>query len=133
MQAISLLLQDDVYRAVQQAARSQGRAIEDVLTETIGERFASSPITSVGEDRMALEEEAFEAMRDALWQQYPDQYVAIQDGVVIDHDVDKQTLFQRVRAGRPPDEIVLLKQVTAEPKAPIRWHSFWRLERENGS
>lgn len=133
MQTIRLLLQDDVYRAAQQLAHNQGRAVEDVLTEAIDERFAFLPTPPVGEDRMALEEEAFEAMREALWQQYPNQYVAVQDGVVIDHDVDRHALFQRVRAGRPPEEIVLLKQVTAEPKAAIRWHSFWRLERENDS
>lgn len=129
MHTVELRLQDNVYRAAQQAADSQGRAVEELLVDTLTQEYAQEGIADPSQDPMDLEEAAFEAMRDSLWQQYPNQYVAIQHGVVIDHDADKYTLFQRVRAGRPVEEVVLLKQVTAEPKPPIRWRSDWRLER----
>jgi hypothetical protein len=53
---------------------------------------------------------------------YPDQYVAVFGGQVIDHDPDQLALFRRVEQ-RYPDALVLIRQVTPDPEEVYAFRS----------
>ncbi len=77
---------------VAQLARTQERLPEDVVE------------TAVRGYLEALEEQAIHRETEAFWQQhdemlvsYPYEYVALRNGVVVDHDTDVSRLERRVR------------------------------------
>lgn len=65
---------------------------------------------------------AFEAMQTALVTTYPEQYVAIFQGAVVDHDADKARLLARIDQSYP-DDVVLIRQVHHTPRPPFRLRS----------
>lgn len=73
-------------------------------------------------EKIRAETEAFNQQYDKLLAKYPDQYVAIHNGQVIDHDSDLRTLHLRAfnQLGHVP---VLLKQVTSEPDQELVFRS----------
>lgn len=78
-------------------------------------------------EKLEAEMTAFQSQLPALLASYSDQYVAIHDGQVIDHDADLRTLHSRVyaRMGSVP---ILLQKVTATPEPDVLVRSP-RLER----
>jgi len=69
-------------------------------------------------EKLEAEMAAFQSQLPELLASYGDQYVAIHDGQVIDHDADLQALHSRVyaRMGSVP---ILLQKVTAMPAPDI--------------
>jgi len=78
-------------------------------------------------EKIKAEAEAFHSMHAELAEKYQGQYVAIQDGKVVDYDEDFQALHRRIRQrfGRQP---VLLRLVETEPERVLTFRSP-RLER----
>lgn len=68
---------------------------------------------------MLQEVAAFAAQHGMLVADYLDKYVAIYKGEVVDHDADHLQLVRRIDASYP-DEIVLIRQVTAQLPEPLR-------------
>ena len=66
--------------------------------------------------------EAYKQMHSQLVQTYIGQFVAIYEGEIVDHDADKEALFLRVKDNFP-DQIVLQRQVLAEPEPILRFRS----------
>ena len=122
MVQVTLTLSDPVYEEAERVARKNNRPVESVLAETLEQALAPF---SVNERRpqMLREVAAFEAMRKALWERYPNQYVALREAEVIDHDADKVELLRRIRAGRSPDDVVLIRQVLAADTPPLNFRS----------
>ncbi len=79
-------------------------------------------------EKIRAEMVAFEAQKSMLLAQYAEQYVAMYQSNVIDHDFDLRTLHLRVfaKVGHKP---VLLKKVTAEPERELVFRSP-RFDRE---
>ncbi|MEZ4863399.1 MAG: hypothetical protein R3C14_18925 [Caldilineaceae bacterium] len=73
-------------------------------------------------DRLDREIIAFETMKADLLAHYLGEYVAIFQGAVIDHDLDKAALLNRL-AQSYPDEVVLVRQVRRTPRPPFRLRS----------
>lgn len=84
-----------------------------VLAETIQQAF---PPFHVSDERPKMQEEeaAYEALHPTLLTQYRNQYVAIHQGVVVDHAPDEIELVERVHA-RYPDQVVLIRKVGLLP------------------
>lgn len=61
----------------------------------------------------------FEAQRHELWQRYPEEYAAFHQGKLVDHDADHRRLVLRIDA-QYPDQVVLIRQITEQPPAPLR-------------
>jgi hypothetical protein len=80
-------------------------------------------------EAMLREEAAFEQKRVALWQQYANQFVAMHQAEVVDHDADEETLIARIEAAYP-DKVVLIRQVLEKPEPPLVFRSP-RLLHEN--
>jgi Family of unknown function (DUF5678) len=106
---ITLDLPDSIYQYYQELAISKHRALDHLLLERLS---VIDPVVDVHPERALMEREvkAFAAQHARLWQQYPEEYVALHNGKVIDHDRDEQALVNRVDA-KFPDEIVLIRQV----------------------
>lgn len=77
--------------------------------------------------KLQAELQAFEAQREQLLTTYRDQYVAIHEGRVIDHDTDLRALHSRVYRA-VEDVPVLIKLVSDMPEREFRIGSP-RLER----
>ncbi len=63
---------------------------------------------------MQHESDAFRHMHADLLARYPNEYVAIHQGQLVDHDADQLALLARIE-DRYPDVPVLIRQVLAEP------------------
>lgn len=99
---------------------------EPAPTDTDSQDIAQeSPYFSVHPQRQVMlqEEAAFDAMLDELRDKYLGQYVAMHGGAVIDHHKDIVTLSNQVRKTHP-DQVVLIRQVLADPEPELRWRSI---------
>lgn len=103
-----------VFAQVSQIAVSTQRAVDDVLKELVVDSV--QPIYAIAhhvvdeDDTIEAEVAAFEAMHAALWQKYPNQFVAIHQGLVVDHDQDEWALIERINQ-HYPKAIVLIREV----------------------
>ncbi len=118
---VTLTVPDTTYQQAKQLAQITSREVEEVLTDPILFAF---PAFYVDEEMIAMqrEEDAFDAMRAELLEKYPDQYVAVYQGVVVGHDADQLALLGRV-AEPYPDEVVLMRQVSPHPPKILRIRS----------
>jgi hypothetical protein len=109
-QTVTLTLPVSVLRQVAQVAEETNREIEQVLRSVVTHSF---PALYVHPQRAAMQQEetVFRRMQKELNNKYPDQFVAIFDGQVIDHDNDEDLLLNRINNHYPTD-IVLVRQVT---------------------
>lgn len=100
---------------ITQLARTQERPPEDVV-----ETAVRSYLESLEEHAIHRETEAFWKQHDQLLVLYPNQYVALRNGVVVDHDSDVSCLERRVRDryGMAP---VLIAPVTSVGRRGFRW------------
>ncbi len=64
---------------------------------------------------MDREESAYHKLHPSLLEKYPNQYVAIYGGELVDHDSDQVDLYLRVKS-RYPDRFVWIAPVHAEPE-----------------
>ncbi len=79
-------------------------------------------ITQFRREKIRRETKVFEQQYETLLAQYPNQYVAIHEGQVIDHDLNLRSLHLPIfdRLGHTP---ILLKQVTKVPKQELVFRS----------
>lgn len=90
---VTLTIPDEVYQRAKRIARSKKRAVADVLVEAI-----SLPAPTLETDpAVDREETAFHRLHAELRRDYPDEYVAIHNETLVDHDRDQVALYQRVR------------------------------------
>ncbi len=105
---------------IEQVAESQNLSADEILDKAVSEyldRWASQKIRS--------EQDAFAKLHTNLVTTNLGEYVAIHNGVLVDHDQDHRTLHLRIRQkfGRMP---ILLRQVTTDVNPPVL---FWRSPR----
>ena len=79
-------------------------------------------------DPIDREVAAFEELHASLLQRYANQYVAIYQGKLIDHDSDKLALFQRIEENYP-NEFVLMRPVQEQPEREFYFRSPRYIER----
>jgi hypothetical protein len=110
---VTLKIPDHVYQQAEQIAQSEQRPVADVFQEAINQLF--TPV-AVHPQRAQMEKEqlAFAHMLPDLLRQYKGVYVAVYQGEVVDHDPDQVALAVRMQKVYP-DQVVLIKRVTAVP------------------
>ncbi len=118
---ITLTVPNNIYRQAEYIAQTTNRPVTEVFTETILMAF---PSLHVNEHREAMQDEvtAFQTMHADLWKQYAQQYVAVCQGAVVDHDVDELALVERVDE-KYPDHIVLIRQVLPKLQKTLQFRS----------
>jgi hypothetical protein len=117
---ITLTVPDTIYQQAKEMAQINNRQIEDILTEQL---LLTLPPIHVSEDRPAMlrEEAAFDAMKPDLLAKYLNEYVAVYQGQVVDHDNDELVLLERLDQ-QYPTQVVLLRQVLPHPNHCIFVH-----------
>lgn len=118
---ITLTLPDEVYEQIQQTADADQRSIADVLTDTI---VQATPVFSVDPRRPAMlrEQEAYRSLHSDLLKKYEGDFVAVYQGVVIDHDADGLALSMRVRQ-QQPGAVILIRQVLPQVERVLHFRS----------
>lgn len=119
-----LTLSSELQVAVSQLAEQSGTDEQELVSRAVRDY-----LDRLAEDKILAETKAFRAMQADLLVRYNNQYIAVHNGRVIDHDPDLRTLHLRVysRLGRTP---VLLKRVTNEPERDLIIRSP-KLERDS--
>ncbi len=107
-------LSPNLAHQLEEVAQGEERSVSDLLNEIIRDYVARRR-----EARISEESARFRAMHGELWANYANQYIAMRDGKVIDHDVDLPTLHQRIQDtyGNAP---ILIAPVTPEPTQEFR-------------
>ncbi len=118
---VTLNVPEAIYHEVEQIAQATKRGVDDILTEVVIRSFPPFYLDP-DQDKMQGEVDAFEEMHAALWEKYPNQYVAVYQGQVIDHDEDERALIKRIRAIYP-DEIIMVDKVLAQLQREIIFRS----------
>jgi hypothetical protein len=113
---------EPVYEQATEIAASTRRGVGEVLQELFIRSFP--PMYDGGEafDAMVREVDAFEAMHTELWKKYPEQFVAIYGGKVVDFDHDEWALICRIEE-KYPDDVVMIDQVKPTFSREIVFHS----------
>lgn len=95
-------------------------AIERYLTDEPPLRDVEREETKQDERLKQIEREqkAYEAQHNHLLETYPGQYIAMRQGQMVDHDMDRTRLGQRVRS-RYGNETILITPVRREARQTI--------------
>jgi hypothetical protein len=119
-----LTIPDEIYRRVERLAQQTDQGMNEVVAESL---VLSLPMLeeSAPDLEVQVEAEAFRQLHPTLWQNYPDEYVAIFQKQLVDHDSDLSALFKRIEE-RYPNNFVLVRPVREEPEIvyqdrSIRW------------
>ena len=124
---LKVTLSEKVYDRVVRLARLNRQGIGEAVV-----RFLEEDLPDDGEEEIinwseadeTVEREiaAYNRLHSELWRKYPGQQVAIQNGRLVDHDVDGLALSRRIYS-RFPDTFVLIRQVGAQPERVIQLRS----------
>ncbi|MFN8439197.1 MAG: hypothetical protein U0175_00365 [Caldilineaceae bacterium] len=112
----TITIRDQTARQLTKVADEQATSPEELVEKAIRDLLRA-------EAGRILERElnVYRSLHAELLLAYPEQYVAIHHGKLIDHDVDQLALYLRIDE-RYPDEVILIKQVrpTVEEVYTIR-------------
>jgi hypothetical protein len=98
------------------------QAVESYLSSSASTSEPRSEISAAERLQIDKEHQAFVALHQRLLESYADQYVAMREGQVIDHDYDRVALSRRVRA-RYGNQPVLIAPVLQQAVQTIRIRS----------
>lgn len=115
----TITLQPQLMEQLEQVAADQA-----VLPEELVETALRTYLRQIEREKIKAEAEAFRSVHAILTKKYLDQYVAIHNGKVVDHDENFQSLHSRIRKrfGRQP---VLLRRVEAEPERVLVFRGYF--------
>ena len=100
---VTLKIAKELYERAQRLARRRNQDVSDLLAESIRLGISEDEETlypgfSAGETAvMQREEQAFQQLHPQLREKYPQEYVAIFEGQLIDHDPDLGQILKRVK------------------------------------
>ncbi|MBE2201963.1 MAG: hypothetical protein IAE79_25370 [Anaerolinea sp.] len=116
---VTINLSEQIYEQVQQMALRQQKGVSETIASYLEHQLLSeiSPLLMQTDADPDVEREraAYLQLHDTLWKTYPDEYVAIYNGQLVDHDPDKSALYARIQE-KYPTQFVLMRQVKAEPE-----------------
>ncbi len=111
---ITVPLRSNLADQLQNEAARRHTSVEMLANDWLEEQ-----LWEVKREKINEEAARFRAQHSELLAQYAGQYIAMRDGIVIDHDADLAALHNRVRA-RYGDEPILMTPVTSEPVQVIK-------------
>lgn len=119
-------------RLAQERHQDVAEAIADYLAQnppSLAEESIKIATAELIDPEIAREKQAYLQMHKRLWTQYPGQYVAIKNGQLVDHDIDKLALYTRIEQ-QYSEQFVLVRRVEATPERIITFHSVRSIERQ---
>ncbi len=117
----TVAVEPDLYERVQSIAQERRASVDDLFAHA-----ARRYLWDLDRRKVSAESRIYRQRHAELKDRYLGQYIAMHNGQVVDHDLDFQTLYRRIRQrfGRTPVMITLVED-TAETQL-VR-HGF-RLE-----
>ncbi len=113
----ALVLNTEIFRQLNKVAQEKESTVE-----ALGEEVIRQFLQAEAEQKMAVEIEAFQTLHPDLLTQYPDHFVAIYQGQLVDQDTDQLALLLRIEA-QYPNEVVLIRLVLPEVDPIYTIHS----------
>jgi hypothetical protein len=110
---IDIVLKENLREPLAQSAARENRSIDDLVNEAVENYLLEQQRAKIDQEIIA-----FEAMYDQLMDSYYNEWVAIHEGQMIDHDADGTALYKRVRA-KYGSLSVLIRRVTEEANDDI--------------
>lgn len=107
---VGLAVSEETVAQLRKVANEKGTTAEELAEQAI-RQFLREEARRL----MQAEATAFRALHHELLSKYPNEYVAIYQKQLVDHDPDQLALFIRIDE-RYPDVPVLIKQVLPEPE-----------------
>lgn len=105
----TLTINPDLAAELEKAATAEGKTSDE-----LAERAIRQFLRDEARRQMQRESEAYRAMHARLLTQHANEYVAVHQGQLIDHDVNQLALALRIQAAYP-NKVVLIRQVLPEP------------------
>jgi len=106
---VTVALQPNVAEQLQSEAEQRQTSVEALVND-----WLEAQLWRQRHDKIHQEAELFQAKHAELLTQYAGRYVAMRDGVVLDHDADLTVLHNRIRA-RYQDAPILIALVAPKP------------------
>ena len=113
----ALNVRPDTMSQLRRVAHSKGTKPEDLADRAIRQFLRDE-----ARRMMQHESDAFRRMHADLLARYPNEYVAIHQGQLVDHGADQLALLARIE-DRFPDVPVLIRQVLPEPDEIFNFRS----------
>jgi hypothetical protein len=109
------LAEPTLVRQVEQWGQKTDRPVEKIL-----ELAVQTYLDELEKEAIRSETQAFWTIHDELLKTYPEEYIALVQGKVVDHDKDVSRLEERIRKqfGLLP---VLIAAVKPEPRRDLHW------------
>jgi Family of unknown function (DUF5678) len=107
---ITVPIREDLYEPIQQLARQ-----ERVSIDTIVDKWLTRQLALEREQQIKEETNRFQEKHAELLNQYRGEFIAMQNGNVLDHGIDLRDLYLRVKR-QYKNAPVLITQVTENPK-----------------
>ncbi len=106
----------DLFREVVEEATSDNRMIPSLV-------FQSDSVVDLDfEKGVEREIQAFHDMHAVLLERHAGEYVALHKGELVDHDLHKRALYQRIEKAYPA-QFVLLRRVDSTPEQALYFRS----------
>ncbi len=111
MPDLQIALSESTYSSLHEAARQRSQPVDVLVRDALATFLQASPrqksisngeqlIETAGEQRRSkirAEAAAWRALPETIRGRYGQNYVAVHEGRVVDHDADRLTLYRRVR------------------------------------
>ncbi|MBN2002883.1 MAG: hypothetical protein JXA21_05970 [Anaerolineae bacterium] len=107
------LIEPQLYQRIEQIAREQSTTIGDILNSAL-----QLYLWELDRRKIAEESAHYRQQHSQLRQEYLGDYIAMHQGIVVDHDKDFAQLRQRVRQ-RFPRVAVMMTLVTEEADSTL--------------
>jgi Family of unknown function (DUF5678) len=112
-----ITLRPDLVTTLEQDALQAQKSVSDFVNDAI-----AYYIQARQQEKLTSEIAAYESFHTELKQKYLGQWVAIHNQQLVDHDVDRVSLYRRIRQQYGKTS-VLLRQVEEYPAAEIWWRT----------
>ena len=123
-------LPPDLYERVHRMAQHRHRPVPELIADALDlaeendntDSYAGSINWAEPDEAVEREQMAYRTLHSHLWATYPNQYVAVFDGVLIDHDSDGAALSERIEQ-RYPEQFVLIRRVEQSAERVLYFRS----------
>jgi predicted transcriptional regulator len=125
---VTVTISERLYRRALELARRRQESLTAVIEQALEQGLpADGPVTDTGQmdaEEAAVQRElaAFVDLHPSLKDRYGGHHVAIYEGRLVDHDLDREALYRRI-AARYPDRFVWLAPVDDEPLPTLHFRS----------
>lgn len=120
----TLTVKEAAYQRALEIAKNSHRPIRDVLEEKLSEALLAEHQSSTeSNDPMDIEMAAYAKMHPELINQYLGEFVAITDETLVDHDLNPNTLMQRLRSTYSKTKVIHVTKVRPTIQRTIIVHA----------